>query len=74
MGDHERLDGSGYPEGLKGARISDLVRLVAICDVHSALTERRVYRPPLPGRPESRDQLRTDGPPAASPARKMIGR
>ena len=45
---HERLDGSGYPEGLKGARISDLVRLVAICDVHSALTERRVYRPPLP--------------------------
>ncbi|MCJ2032565.1 HD domain-containing protein [Methylobacterium sp. J-043] len=45
---HERLDGSGYPEGLKGPQISDLVRLVAICDVHSALTERRVYRPPLP--------------------------
>ncbi|AMB47133.1 HD domain-containing phosphohydrolase [Methylobacterium sp. AMS5] len=44
---HERLDGSGYPEGLRGARIGDLVRLVAICDVHSALTERRVYRPPL---------------------------
>lgn len=44
---HERLDGSGYPEGLKGAQIGDLVRLVAICDVHSALTERRVYRPPL---------------------------
>lgn len=44
---HERLDGSGYPEGLKGAQISDLVRLVAICDVHSALTERRVYRAPL---------------------------
>lgn len=45
---HERLDGSGYPEGLKGEQIGDLVRLVAICDVHSALTERRVYRPPLP--------------------------
>ncbi len=44
---HERLDGSGYPEGLRGAQIGDLVRLVAICDVHSALTERRVYRPPL---------------------------
>ncbi len=44
---HERLDGSGYPEGLTGARIGDLVRLVAICDVHSALTERRVYRPPM---------------------------
>ncbi|MFX4423994.1 HD domain-containing phosphohydrolase, partial [Acinetobacter baumannii] len=44
---HERLDGSGYPEGLTAERIGDLVRLVAICDVHSALTERRVYRPPL---------------------------
>ncbi len=47
---HERLDGSGYPDGLKGAAIGDLVRLVAICDVHSALTERRAYRAPLPGR------------------------
>ncbi len=44
---HERLDGSGYPEGLTAARIGDLVRLVAICDVHAALTERRVYRPPM---------------------------
>ncbi|GJE25708.1 HD-GYP domain-containing protein [Methylobacterium organophilum] len=44
---HERLDGSGYPDALTGAGISDLVRLVAICDVHSALTERRVYRPPM---------------------------
>ncbi len=44
---HERLDGSGYPEGLTAARIGDLVRLVAICDVHSALTERRVYRAPM---------------------------
>jgi putative nucleotidyltransferase with HDIG domain len=44
---HERLDGSGYPAGLKAARIGDLVRLVAICDVHSALTERRVYRAPM---------------------------
>lgn len=45
---HERLDGSGYPDGLDGNAISDLVRLVAICDVHSALTERRVYRAPIP--------------------------
>lgn len=44
---HERLDGSGYPEGLTAARIGDLVRLVVICDVHSALTERRVYRAPM---------------------------
>lgn len=44
---HERLDGGGYPDGLVGGAIGDLVRLVAICDVHSALTERRAYRPPL---------------------------
>ena len=43
---HERLDGGGYPGGIAGAAISDLVRIVAICDVFSALTERRTYRRP----------------------------
>jgi putative nucleotidyltransferase with HDIG domain len=43
---HERLDGSGYPDKLIGTAITDLVRIVAICDVFSALTERRVYRQP----------------------------
>jgi putative nucleotidyltransferase with HDIG domain len=41
---HELLDGSGYPEGLAGDQISDLVRLVTICDVYAALIERRSYR------------------------------
>lgn len=41
---HERLDGSGYPNRLKGRQIKDLVRIVSICDVFSALTERRTYR------------------------------
>lgn len=45
---HEMLDGSGYPDGLVGDAIPDLVRLVTICDIHSALTERRAYRNPLP--------------------------
>jgi putative nucleotidyltransferase with HDIG domain len=45
---HEMLDGTGYPDGLSGDRIPDLVRLVTICDIHSALTERRAYRDPLP--------------------------
>jgi putative nucleotidyltransferase with HDIG domain len=45
---HEMLDGSGYPDGLAGAAIPDLVRLVTICDIHSALTERRPYRDRLP--------------------------
>ncbi|GJD74622.1 HD-GYP domain-containing protein [Methylobacterium goesingense] len=47
---HEMLDGSGYPDGLAGAAIPDLVRLVTICDIHSALTERRPYRDRLPHR------------------------
>ncbi|MGU3547105.1 HD-GYP domain-containing protein [Methylobacterium sp. A52T] len=43
---HERLDGKGYPDRLSGPAISDLVRIVTICDVFSALTERRTYRQP----------------------------
>jgi HD-GYP domain-containing protein (c-di-GMP phosphodiesterase class II) len=41
---HEMLDGSGYPDGVSGAQISDLVRLVTICDIYAALIERRSYR------------------------------
>jgi putative nucleotidyltransferase with HDIG domain len=44
---HELLDGSGYPAGLAGAEIGDLVRLVTICDIYAALVERRPYRPAL---------------------------
>lgn len=43
---HERLDGTGYPDRLKGREIADLVRIVSICDVFAALTERRAYRNP----------------------------
>lgn len=46
---HERLDGSGYPDGLAAGAVSDLVRLVTICDVYSGLTERRTYHAPLSG-------------------------
>jgi len=41
---HERIDGAGYPDGLAGARIDDYVRMTAIADVYSALTDRRVYK------------------------------
>lgn len=44
---HERLDGSGYPRGLKGEALNKLSRLVGVVDVYCALTERRPYRPPL---------------------------
>jgi putative nucleotidyltransferase with HDIG domain len=41
---HEYLDGSGYPDGLKGPDISDLVRLLTISDIFAALIELRPYR------------------------------
>ncbi|SFG84706.1 HDIG domain-containing protein [Methylobacterium gossipiicola] len=47
---HEMLDGSGYPDGLVGSAISDTVRLLTICDIYAALTERRAYRKPMPVR------------------------
>jgi putative nucleotidyltransferase with HDIG domain len=46
---HEYLDGSGYPHGLHGNEISDLVRTVTIADIYGALIERRPYRAPLSG-------------------------
>jgi putative nucleotidyltransferase with HDIG domain len=46
---HEMLDGSGYPDGLKGADIPDLVRLVTVCDIYGALIEHRSYKPPMSG-------------------------
>lgn len=45
---HEYLDGSGYPDGLKGGQISDLVRLLTISDIFAALIEARSYREPMP--------------------------
>jgi len=47
---HEYLDGSGYPHGLQGCDISDLTRIVTICDIFGALIERRAYRAPMSGR------------------------
>ena len=41
---HEKLDGTGYPDGLAGAQINDHVRLTAISDVYSALIDKRSYK------------------------------
>lgn len=41
---HEKLDGTGYPDGLSGAQIGDHVRLTAIADVYSALIDKRSYK------------------------------
>lgn len=41
---HEKLDGSGYPDGLKGEEISLEIRIVTIADIFDALTTDRPYR------------------------------
>ncbi|WP_373739667.1 HD-GYP domain-containing protein [Jeotgalibaca porci] len=41
---HERYDGTGYPEGLKGRDIPLFARIVAVADAFDAMTSKRVYR------------------------------
>jgi putative two-component system response regulator len=43
---HERWDGTGYPDGLKGDAIPESARIVAIADVFDALTMKRPYKEP----------------------------
>jgi len=45
---HEKWDGSGYPNGLKGEDIPEAARIVALVDVYDALSNDRVYRNALP--------------------------
>ena len=42
---HEKLDGSGYPDRLKGEEISPLVRILSVADAYDAITTERPYRP-----------------------------
>jgi HD-GYP domain-containing protein (c-di-GMP phosphodiesterase class II) len=44
---HERIDGSGYPDGLHGAAIPLGSRIIGVVDSYDALTSRRPYRDPL---------------------------
>lgn len=44
---HERMNGSGYPDGLKGEEIPEAVRIMAICEVYDALISDRPHRPGL---------------------------
>ena len=41
---HERLDGSGYPSGLRGDDIPLLAQIVGVIDVYDAITSERPYR------------------------------
>jgi HD-GYP domain-containing protein (c-di-GMP phosphodiesterase class II) len=45
---HERIDGSGYPDGLEGAKIQEFPRIAAVADVYDAITSERVYKAAAP--------------------------
>jgi len=51
---HERMDGKGYPEGLKGYKIPFPARIVSVIDVYDTLTRRRPYRPAFSGEEAAR--------------------
>ena len=42
---HERYDGTGYPDGLKGEEIPAAARIICISDAYDAMTSNRSYRP-----------------------------
>ena len=48
MSHHERMDGKGYPQGLKGRDIPLWARIIAVGDIYHALTSNRPYRDPMP--------------------------
>jgi cyclic di-GMP phosphodiesterase len=56
---HERLDGSGYPDGLKNAEVPLLAQIVSIVDIFDALTMERPYRHARPAQ-EAFDVLSTE--------------
>lgn len=47
---HERIDGHGYPDGLRGSDIPLLARIIAVADAYNAMTSHRPYRDAMPSR------------------------
>jgi HD-GYP domain-containing protein (c-di-GMP phosphodiesterase class II) len=47
---HERIDGDGYPDGIKGKAIPLLSRIIAVADAYNAMTSDRPYRDAMPSR------------------------
>jgi putative two-component system response regulator len=54
---HERLDGTGYPDGLRGEAIPFLAQVIAVADAYEAMTAERAHRSPLSPQ-EAIDELR----------------
>lgn len=58
---HERYDGQGYPEGLKGEEIPISSRIIAIADTYDAMTSSRAYREALPHQAAMDEIIRCSG-------------
>lgn len=58
---HERWDGKGYPEGLRGANIPLLARIISVCDVYDSITDDRPYRKRLTPEEASLEMERSAG-------------
>lgn len=58
---HERYDGSGYPEGLKGEEIPLYARIIAVADSYDAMNSRRIYRNALPAETIRKEILTNKG-------------
>ena len=54
---HERYDGKGYPDGLKGEEIPETARIIAVADAYDAMTSTRSYRKELSGE-KTKEELR----------------
>ena len=58
---HERLDGSGYPEGLRGEDIPLISRIIAVADAYEAMTAKRPYQTPRTREEAVKELLRCSG-------------
>ena len=45
---HERYDGTGYPDGLKGEEIPEIARIISVADAYDTLSSNRIYRRAMP--------------------------
>jgi HD-GYP domain-containing protein (c-di-GMP phosphodiesterase class II) len=58
---HERFDGKGYPDGLKGEEIPELARIISVADAYDAMTSNRSYRSHLPQEKVREELIRCSG-------------
>lgn len=58
---HERYDGTGYPDGLKGEEIPDMARIISVADAYDAMTSYRSYRAQMPQAKVREELIRCSG-------------